>query len=377
MTIDPLAYTHQPASAWLNDTALRADWDRLNDARLGLPFLTADAMAAALTVFGSGQEHLVCARRDGRMVAMAILLPQGRWRWVTFNPSQVPLGAWVAEPGIELDALARGMLRGGLPAWGLALSFSQVDPRQAERAADAADNRSDDYIPTSWLEVGGDFEAYWAQRGKNLRQNMRKQRNKLAADGIQATMRTWRGAGEMADALVRYGQMESTGWKASQGTAIHPDNDQGRFYLRLFKDAATRGEALITEYLFDERTVAMNLSLLRHGTLVVLKTTYDESISKAISPASLLREDELQSFFGAEEVRRIEYYGRTMDWHTKLTESQRTLYHLTTYRWPWLKALAERRRLRAEAAQAAEAARTVPEAGPQAAATRPDTDKAA
>ena len=142
--------------------------------------------------------------------------------------------------------------------------------------------------------------------------------------------------------------MESTGWKASQGTAIHPDNDQGRFYLQLFEDAARQGQALVTEYLFGDHTVAMNLSLLRRGELVVLKTTYDESIGKALSPASLLREDELQAFFDGGEVKRIEYYGRTMDWHTKLTEQQRTLYHLTTYRWPWLKNLAERRRERAE-----------------------------
>lgn len=359
MTSTSLDFNRLPARALLDSPDLRADWDRLNDDRLGLPFLTSSAVTAALDVFGSGRELLVVARRGGRPVAMAVLAPQGRWQWATFQPSQMPLGSWAAERGITLDDLARHMLR-ALPGPALALSFSQVDPRQAERASDAVDNRHDDYIPTSWLEVSGAFEAYWAQRGKNLRQNMRKQRNKLAADGIDASMQVLRSEHEMSPALQRYGQMESTGWKASQGTAIHPDNDQGRFYLRLLQDAARRGEALVTEYRFGDSTVAMNLGLLRRGELVVLKTTYDESIGKALSPASLLREDELQAFFGGEEVRRIEYYGRTMDWHTKLTEQQRTLYHLTTYRWPWLKSLAERRRRKAEAAAAASAPGAAP-----------------
>ena len=87
----------------------------------------------------------------------------------------------------------------------------------------------------------------------------------------------------------------------------------------------------------------MNFGLVRGGTWVVLKTTYDESIPKALSPASLLREEELQFIFGQGEIRRLEYYGRAMEWHTKLTDRQRTLYHLTGYRWPWLKALAARR----------------------------------
>jgi len=355
MPMPPITWQRQSARLLLDDSAVRADWDRLNDARLGVSFLCADAVAAALAVFGGGAEQLFTARADGRALAMFLLVPQGRLRWATFQPSQVPLGTWVAEPGPALDELARALVRSGALGLCLALSVSQVDPLQAERADDAADNRHADYIPTSWLEVSGPFDAYWAARGKNLRQNARKQRNKLAADGIAASMRVLRGVADMAPALARYGVIESAGWKAGRGTAIHPDNEQGRFYTRLLEGAAARGEALVTEYLFGERTVAMNLGLLRGGTWVVLKTTYDESVGKALSPASLLREDELQFIFGGSEIRRIEYYGRTMEWHTKLTDSQRTLYHLTSYRWPLVKRLAERRRERHEAVAAAAA----------------------
>ena len=204
----------------------------------------------------------------------------------------------------------------------------------------------DDYIESAWLEVDGDFESYWAARGKKLRQNLRRQRNKLAAEGISASLRWLREPDEIADALRRYGSLESAGWKAGRGTAIHPDNVQGRYYLELFEHAARRGEALLNEYRFGEQTVAMNLGLLRHGTWTVLKTAYDEAVAKPLSPASLLREEVLQQIFaGRAGVRRIEYYGRVMEWHTRLTDHRRGLYHLTTFRWPGLKRLRQRQRV--------------------------------
>ena len=144
----------------------------------------------------------------------------------------------------------------------------------------------------------------------------------------------------MAPAIARYGELESAGWKAQTGTAIHPDNQQGRYYRALLEKASLRGEALVTQYLFDDRVVAMNLCLEREGTLIVLKTTYDESI-QTCSPAFLLRESELQQIHAEGRIKRVEYFGRVMDWHTKLTDRKRGLYHLSQYRWSVLRRVAE------------------------------------
>ena len=336
------AWRRHPATALAGDTAIAATWDRLNAARCDLPFLSAEVVAAALDAFGDGSERLFVGTSAGAVVAMFVLVRQGRMRWRTFQPSQLPLGAWVAEPALPLDAIAAGLVRGPLGLC-LALSVTQIDPLMAPRAADTPEHEHTDYIETAWIDVAGPFDVYWSARGKNLRQNLRKQRNKLAAAGIRTSMRMLRDKAAMASALERYGALESSGWKAGEGTAIHADNAQGRFYRRLFEGAAARGEAVVCEYLFDDRTVAMNLGLVRHGRWAVLKTTYDESV-KLYSPASLLREEELQSLFGDGSTVRIEYFGRLMEWHTKLTDQKRTLYHLTTYRWPVLRAIADMRR---------------------------------
>lgn len=348
-----IKWKNLPASSLQQDAQLLQAWDRLNAARGGLPFLVGDAIVSALTILGNGHERLLVGYKGSNVVAMFLLASQGKLRWSSFQPSQLPLGAWVAEAGLPLLDVARSLLRGPLGLC-LGLSITQVDPLVASRAVAAPDSQTLDYIDTGWIDIEGTFEEYWSARGKNLRQNMRKQRVKLAADGVKLSMQVLREHADMAAAIARYGTLESAGWKAQSGTAIHPDNVQGRFYRELLEHASLRGEAAVYQYLFDDRVVAMNLCLLNQGTMVVLKTTYDESI-KSFSPAFLLREEELQEIYRQGQINRMEYFGRLMDWHTKLTDKKRTLYHLTLYRWPFLKKLAEARRRKAKGAVSAAA----------------------
>jgi Acetyltransferase (GNAT) domain len=356
MPIARISWTNQPAASLQQDADLQREWNRLNALRSDLPFLASPAMIAALKFFGDGSERLLIGRRAGAIVAMLLLVPAGKLRWRTFQPSQIPLGAWVAERELPLLDLTRSLIRGPLGLC-LALSITQVDPLFAERGTDDADCKYADYIETAWIDIQGTFEDYWNARGKNLRQNMRKQRAKLLSDGVTTTMRVIRNREAMAEAVAQYGRLESSGWKAEGGTAIHPDNAQGGFYRALLEQAAIPDEAVVYEYLFDDRVVAMNLCLERNGVLVVLKTTYDESI-KAFSPAFLLRQDELEELHRTAPVtKRLEYYGRLMEWHTRWTENKRTLYHLTLYRWPLIKKLANRQR-QSESAQAAQPAQS-------------------
>jgi CelD/BcsL family acetyltransferase involved in cellulose biosynthesis len=349
-----IAWNNLPASALQQSADLFAAWDRLNAERGDLPFLAAEAILAALETFGQGRERLLIGRQGPAITCMFLLAPLARSSWQTFQPSQIPLGAWVAEARRPLLELARSLIRGPL-GFCLSLSITQIDPLFAERPAESADSRSGDYIETGWIDLNGSFEEYWSGRGKNLRQNMRKQRNRLAAEGVTAQMRSLTHPADIAAAIARYGALESAGWKAAQGTAIHPDNAQGSFYRCLLESAARRGEAVIFEYLFADRVVASNLCLRRGKTLVVLKTTYDESIHSS-SPAFLLSQDEIEHLYHQKSIQRLEYYGRLMEWHSKWTENKRTLYHLTLYRWPLLKRFAEWRRLRARPVDKAEAA---------------------
>jgi hypothetical protein len=140
------------------------------------------------------------------------------------------------------------------------------------------------------------------------------------------------------DAIRDYGTLESSGWKAAGGTAIHSDNGQGRFYSEMLQALCADGSARIYRYKFGERVVAVDLCLVGSGALVILKTTYEESF-KAYSPAFLMRQEAFAQIFAEKGIERIEFYGKLMEWHTRWTTNSRMLYHINYYRWPWLSKL--------------------------------------
>jgi hypothetical protein len=290
--------------------------------------LQADFVAALLAEFGSGEELLaVCGG------TMAIVRPHGRGSWATFQPAQAPLGMWIEEPGLDRRAAMASLLR-ALPGVGLVLGLTQLDPLLAPAPVDAID-----YIQTARITVAGSFDDYWAGRGKNLRSNLKKQRTRLAADGVQLRLQVSTDPGDMMEAVRDFGRLESAGWKAGAGTAVHLNNAQGRFYHRMLAAFAARGAATVYRYWFGDQLVAMDLCIRQDDCIVVLKTTYDESVSKVFSPALLMREEAVRTLFEDGSTARIEFYGKVMEWHTRWTEEVRTLYHVNLYRWAALRRL--------------------------------------
>ncbi len=335
-------------------------WDRLNASNRAVPFLGSAFIAQALVHFGTGRETIAVCTEKGEPVAMGVLtrLHPGAWR--TFQPSQLPLGAWVVRPNGRLEALASELIR-RLPGSPLLLGITQQDPDLVPRPDDSERMRTLDYIQTAWVDISGTFDEYWAARGKNLRHNMKRQRAKLEADGIRATLEELTRAEEVAEAIRDYGLLESAGWKAATGTAIHPDNAQGRFYRSMLEAYCRNGAGRIYRYRFDDKVVAVDLCIEGAGIQVVLKTTYDESY-KTLSPAFLMRQEALRRLFEAKRFQRVEFYGKCMEWHTRWTDRVRTLYHINVYRWPLVNRLHAwwSGRRGAREAQAPEAARAGP-----------------
>lgn len=333
-----LQWSKLPASALSTDAALSSDWDRLNHFRRDLPFLSAAQVGAAVQFFGDGTEVLLRGTdSNGVTLAMLILVPESAGKWRTFQPSQMPLGPWVSDGSLTVAEIARDVQRHALGNC-LVLSITQIDPWIETPPQETADNAVAEYIETGWIELTGSFDDYWASRSKDLRLNLRRRRNRLREEGVTPELKTLLEASDMAQAIVRYGAMESSGWKGSQGTAVHPGNTQGRYYTRALELASGQGEACVHDYRFNGKSVAMDLCMQRGELLVVLKTSYDESLKQS-SPAFMLREEQLQQLFAEGRIRRVEFYGRFMEWHSRWTDKKRSLYHYTQYRWPLLKRL--------------------------------------
>jgi len=305
-------------------------WNALNAGGQNLPILDGEFFRYLLEEFGNGTELIAVCRDGDQPVAAAIINRERTGVWQTFQPSQSPLGAWIQDPGRSQTALMKSLAE-ALPGMNLILGVTQQDPSILARPESDARTSTFDYIRTASIEVSGSFADYWAARGKNLRQNVRRTNNRLNRDGVRQHLEVVTDADGVANAVDDFGIIESRGWKAQQGTAMHPENDQGRFYRDLFRHYASRGEAIAYRYFFDSALVATDLCVHRDGVLIILKTTYDEEFGKW-SPASQMRHEYFESVFDDSLFRRIEFYGKLMDWHTKWSHDIRTMYHVNSYR---------------------------------------------
>jgi CelD/BcsL family acetyltransferase involved in cellulose biosynthesis len=314
-----------------------ARWEALNGTGPAAPMLAPAFVASLLDSFGSGAELLALCEDGGETCAAAVLAPQGAGRWATFQPAQAPVGLWLQRPGLEGTALASSLMR-ALPGLTLLLALTQCDPLLAPRPLDDERVRTLDYIDTARIDVdaAGGFDAYWQARGKNLRNNLKKQRNRLAAEGVVTRLETVTLEADMAGAVRDYGRLESAGWKAGSGSAVDAANAQGRFYTQMLEAFARAGRARVYRYWFGDQLVAMDLCIHERDCIVILKTAYDESVPSSLSPALLMREEAVRGLFDEGSFARIEFYGRVMEWHTRWTDAVRTLYHLNLYRWPLL-----------------------------------------
>jgi len=304
-------------------------WDALNEAAGGLPFLQSRFIRPLLQVFEDASLRLVTCDDAGEPLAMGIMGRRGFGCWETFQPSQLPLGAWIVRPGQDSARLLAALGR-KLPGLVLLVGLTQQDPSSVPRPADSERLKTLDYIQTARVPIVGTFNEYWSHRGKNLRHNMKRQRAKLLQEGITPRLEVLGRPEDVAPAIAEYGRLESAGWKAGHGTAVHPENDQGRFYRAMMEAFCSAGAGRIYRYLFDDRAVAIDLCVEGGGSLVILKTTYDESI-KTISPAFLMREESFRGLFEEGRVQRIEFFGKLMEWHTRWTDDVRTLYHLNYF----------------------------------------------
>lgn len=310
-------------------------WDAINAQGSALPFLESGFIAPLYAAFGRGGERLALAHRGTLPVAALIIEPAGRFNWISAQRSQLPVCPLVAHCDEDLTELAQSLLA-QLPGTALNLGLTELDSLFYPEPCDAPKSiQTLDYIQTAWVDVDTSFDAYWEARGKNLRANMRKQRNKLEAEGVKITLENICCEDKVEAAIAEYARLETASWKSELGTAIDPANAQGQFYAQMLKHFCRERRALIWQLKFDDKVVAMDLCIESHGTLVILKTTFDAQ-HQSLSPAFLMRQEAFNQVFDQARIKRIEFYGKVMEWHTRWTTHSRKLYHLNAYRWGFI-----------------------------------------
>ncbi len=306
-------------------------WDNLNRKGPNTPLLDSRFVQPLIHNFGSGFEKIAINGDMENPIAMVIIAKQKLGVWSTFQPSQAPLGLWLCSQNKTYEELLPS-LASSLPSYPLVLGVTQQDPHLQHRPVENGGFSSIDYIETSHVNVNRSFDEYWQSRGKNLRHNLKRQRNRLEREGTRVSLQVVTHSDGMLDAVHQYGILESSGWKNKIGSAVHIDNTQGKFYIEALSNLAKIGKTRVYRYFYDDKLVASDLCVIGGGSLIILKTAYDETI-ETTSPTMLMRQEIFQSLFEEQLIQRIEFYGRVMDWHTKWLDEIRVMYHVNYYPW--------------------------------------------
>jgi len=320
---------HGPAEL----SRLARDWTTLAT-RLGGPLPLDFALIECLLAAFEPAGVRICRLGDERTVqALGVIERQSPLVWRTAKLDNAPLGLWLADPAIDLDAALARLLR-ALPGRPLLLSLTGLDPALAPRPSDGGRTRTLDYFATPSITIEQGFEGWFAARSKNLRHNLRRQARRLAEAGVAVEIRCVEAPAEMADAVEGYAALESSGWKSLAGTAVTQGSRQARFYRDLLERFAARGEAQVWQIRYDGALVASDLCIVRSGVALILKTAYSEALAgNQTSPAQILRRTMFERLFDAPGARRIEFFGPVKPWHRTWSDEQRQLYHLNHYRW--------------------------------------------
>jgi hypothetical protein len=314
-----------------------AAWDELNE-RLyhGHPLLDSCFVGSCVRHFATAMDVLAVHGPPQRPNGMVLLRRARPGVSRTFLPSQ----AQIAPVLLDSSATAGSLLH-GLPGYNLWLDFlcqdSEYSCFSSERLKHVHDRLA--HAITTRVRLHGEFDAYWTRRSRNLRKNVRRYQQWLVEDGYSLRLELVTDPRKLAEALHRYGDLESRGWKGIAGSAIHWRNTQGRFYHDVLQCFARKGQAAIYELYCNDVLAAALVTIASNRMLVLLKTTYDMSLAK-YSPGWLMIYELLKKEFQERRFEAVEFYTYAtpllLGWATDV----RAIEHVTVYRAPWCKQVA-------------------------------------
>jgi len=309
-------------------------WQDLNERALGShPLADPRFLGPLLRHFGAGGVFLAQLDVAGRCVGLALLRHRRALRWSLFQPSQAPLGPMLVDRGAVAPEDAIRWLIRDLPGHPLELELTFQDPEYSPLPREDGGFERLHHATTMGMAVDEPFEAYWANRKKKLRYNLRRYHRELEQAGGTPEFRILEEAESVDSAVDAYGDLESAGWKGEQGTALHPGNAQGAAYREILREFARARQAVVHDMLIDGRLVASRLIVITGGMAVMLKTTFDEEYSRfGLGRVHLHRV--LKDLFARQDVKRIEFYTNASPDQLQWASTSRSIYHVNCYRHP-------------------------------------------
>lgn len=295
---------------------LAEDWRRLcMEAPAGEPFYRPEWTEAFLRAFAPAAKVMVVSAWSGKRLRGVLPLMKERTllcglpvRRIMF-PANVHCcrAGLVHCPGTEGEEVLRAMWRAlkALGGWDLVdfdcvLEGSGIDKLAPLAAADGFRVARKPTWQSLFLRLPPSGNAL----RPSFRSTLRRRRRQLEALG-KVTVRHCDSAD--AQALEQFYELERSGWKGQQGTAIACDPRTRRFYDAIARAAARDGHLALDFLELDARPIAAHFALNFQGRYLLAKAGYDEAYQRC-GPGHLLV-NEILSQSQSRGLREFDFVG--------------------------------------------------------------------
>jgi CelD/BcsL family acetyltransferase involved in cellulose biosynthesis len=203
----------------------------------------------------------------------------------------------------------------------------------------------------SWQSLHVDFkdlqgETPWMEGTRpKFRSNLRRTRRQLEEQGKVTTRRFDKVDSQI---LEKFYQLEASGWKGQQGTAIACDPKTRQFYDDVAQDSANAGILSLDFLELEGKPIAAHLAFQFHGRYCLAKAAYDESYQR-YGPGQLLVHDTL-SQSGERGIHELDFVGPATWDESRWAAERRTHFQILIFRKSWYGLLLHRVRTMARRA---------------------------
>jgi CelD/BcsL family acetyltransferase involved in cellulose biosynthesis len=285
----------------VSDVTLLRDWDDLAGSLGASPFVRPGWIVAWADAFGQPVE--IATAGDGGVDAIAAVIRRSGRIAAPVN-AETPEYSILASAPESHSAIVGGLVEEASASF----EARKVSSSEGQAIAAVSSRRFTREVMqrSPYLDIAGEWDGYESSLGSSFRQGLRRKARRLSDEGA-VSFESHDGTSELESLLEEGFTIESSAWKAEQGTAISSSADTRAFYTDVARWAADRGWLRMWFVRLDGRPLAFRLDLEVEGVYYHLKGGYEPSFSR-FSPGLLLQHESVKHAFSS-GARRYEFLG--------------------------------------------------------------------
>jgi CelD/BcsL family acetyltransferase involved in cellulose biosynthesis len=188
------------------------------------------------------------------------------------------------------------------------------------------------YLPinASSADAPKDLPPWMAETRPKFRSHLRRSRRQLEEQGTLALQHY---AAATPEALKKFYDLEASGWKGAEGTAIQCDRRTRQFYDAVAQAAAQQDYLSLDFLELDGKPIAGHLGFNFQGRYFLVKAGYDESYRR-YGPGQLLV-NEILNQAPQRGLREFDFVGPATWDEGRWASARRTSYRVFIFRDNW------------------------------------------